>query len=375
LSQLTSSIKLNIQNSIGWKTRRKIAIIESDDWGSIRMASKEAYNYLLKKGYKVDECSYNRNDALECNEDMEMLFGALSSVKDMHGSHAKITANTIVANPDFNKIRDSDYQQYYYEPFTETLKRYPNHDKVLEFYKEGIAANIFIPQFHGREHLNVLNWMNALGAAKKEVKDAFEFEMFTIHAHGLSSCRKEYLQAFGGYSTQEIEGYKSKLITGIDLFRNLMGYESPSFIAPCYTWPTEIEETLKSCGIHYIQGTRVQRVPSKTSKGFKKQYHYLGQRNKHGQFYLVRNAFFEPSSDPHKDWINSCMGEIDNAFFWNKPAIISSHRVNYIGGINSSNRSTGVKLLRQLLSNLIKKHPSVEFMTSDQLGDLISQSA
>ena len=35
------------------------------------------------------------------------------------------TPLTIVANPDFSKIRDSDFSEYFYESFAETLKRYP----------------------------------------------------------------------------------------------------------------------------------------------------------------------------------------------------------------------------------------------------------
>ena len=38
----------------GWKTDRKIVVIESDDWGSIRMPRREVYEMSLKKGYRVD---------------------------------------------------------------------------------------------------------------------------------------------------------------------------------------------------------------------------------------------------------------------------------------------------------------------------------
>ena len=42
---------MNIRNKLakyyinlrGWKTNRKIVVIESDDWGSIRMASLKSY--------------------------------------------------------------------------------------------------------------------------------------------------------------------------------------------------------------------------------------------------------------------------------------------------------------------------------------------
>jgi len=347
--------------------------MESDDWGSIRMASRQAYNYFLQKGYAVDQCPYNRNDALESNKDLEDLFDVLASVKDNNGCSAVFTANTIVANPDFEKIKKSDYQNYYYEPFTETLKKYPEHNMVEALYRDGIKNKIFIPQFHGREHLNVENWMKALQNNKKSANEAFEYNMFTVHVAGVSGCKKEYLNSLGGESLIEINSYNDILHSGMDLFKSIWHYESKSFIAPCYTWPVEVEKELANLGVRYIQGSHVQRVPAKDKPlGFKKKYHYLGQKNSYGQRYLVRNVFFEPSSNPNEDWVNKCMKEINNAFFWRKPAIISSHRVNFIGSINPKNKDLDLKMLNQLLKQVVNKYPDVEFMSSNQLGDLMS---
>ena len=40
--------------------------------------------------------------------------------------------------------------------------------------KEGIAAGIFHPQFHGREHLNVKKWLKVLQSGEKDTCLAFE---------------------------------------------------------------------------------------------------------------------------------------------------------------------------------------------------------
>ena len=66
--------------------------------------------------------------------------------------------------------------------------------------------------------------------------------------------------------------------------------------------------------------------------------------------------------------------EIDIAFKWRKPATISSHRVNYIGWLNKQNRKHGLQKLDELLAQIIKYWPDVEFMTSEELGDLISKN-
>jgi len=101
---------------------------------------------------------------------------------------------------------------------------------------------------------------------------------------------------------------------------------------------------------------------------------FWGDTNQFGQIYWRRNATFEPSRDPSFDWVNSCMAEIKIAFRWGKPAVINSHRVNYIGSIFEENRENGLKLLQNLLQAILKEWPEVEFISSDQLGDFMSES-
>ena len=109
---------------------------------------------------------------------------------------------------------------------------------------------------------------------------------------------------------------------------------------------------------------------------YKKHVRYLGKKSNEGVMYMTRNAFFEPCSTKHptsKDWVNDCLKEIEIAFRWHKPATISSHRVNYIGWLNEKNRKMGLQKLDELLYQIIKRWPDVEFMTSSELGDLIAK--
>jgi hypothetical protein len=55
----------------------------------------------------------------------------------------------------------------------------------------------------------------------------------------------------------------------------------------------------------------------------------------------------------------------------NKPAIICTHRINYVGYIDSSNRDSNLKKLNDLLIAILKKWPETEFMNSVTLGELI----
>jgi hypothetical protein len=349
-------ITRNLLNARGWQTRRKIVVIESDDWGTIRSSGKEAYEQLLRHNLPVDKSPYCALDMLENNTDIEMLYDTLSSVKDKHGNPAVITANNIVANPDFEKIKDSGFTQYFFEPFTETYKRYPDHNRVFQLYKEGIDKKLFVPQFHGREHVNVPRWMKALQSADK-----------------VTPVVNELLDALDGDSAEELGGKFSSLEEGLQMFKHIWGFDSKSFIAPCYIWDSALEPQLAAKGVQYLQGMIIQLQPTaEPGYQYQRKFHYQGQRNQYGQRYLVRNAFFEPSTDTSFDWSGDCFNRIETAFRWNKPAIISAHRLNFMGGIQPQNREKNLALLKQLLKKITQRWPQVEFMSSNQLGDLMN---
>lgn len=164
--KLKQTISHNLLNIPGWHTKRKLVVIESDDWGAIRMPSKEAYNQFLKEGIRVDNDPYCRYDSLANKEDLEALFDVLTSVKDKNGNYVVFTADAVVANPDFKKIREADFCEYFYEPITVTMANSPAHEHVFDLWKEGIKEGIFHPQFHGREHLNVTKWLAVLREGK-----------------------------------------------------------------------------------------------------------------------------------------------------------------------------------------------------------------
>lgn len=364
----------NLLNIRGWQTGRRIVVLESDDWGTVRVSSKEAYNHFLENGFPVKDCPYNSNDMLESNTDMELLFEVLSSVRDKNGNPAILTANNIVANPDFKKIKDAGYLQYYCEPFTETYKRYPNHDKVMRLYEEGITKKMLMPQFHGREHVNVARWLKALQANDKAALFAFEHNMFSVHAERAPKVVNEYMDALDADSKEELETKPGIIREGLELFRKIWGFRSASFIAPCYIWDTALETVLAQGGVQYLQGMVIQLEPlAEPGYQYKKKYHYQGQQNKSGQHYLVRNAFFEPSTNPAFDWIGDCLNRIEVAFRWKKPAIISMHRLNFMGGLRPENRATNLLLLSKLLHQIVQRWPETEFMSTAQLGDLMSK--
>jgi hypothetical protein len=357
----------NLVSLPGWRTNRKIIVIESDDWGSIRMPSKEIYSKFIENGYNISGSDYNRLDTLESNDDLMMLYEVLKKHKDYLGNHPVITANFVVGNPDFFRIGQSGFSDYYYEPVTETLKRYPNRDFVQRLWLQGQDERIFHPQFHGREHVNIVRWMEALRTQSHEILFSFANET-TFSGNG----DYNFMEVLDYNSIDDLKTMKQSLAEGLDLFKQIFGYTARSFIPPCYTWSSDVEETLNDCGVRYIQGLVVQSVPTGKFGQYKSKYHFLGNQNVLGQYYLIRNCFFEPSLIKTSDQVGMCLNRINIAFRWNKPAAISSHRINFMGTLDEKNRSENLEKFNDLLSRIIRQWPEVEFMTSDQLGDLIA---
>src|SRR6056297_2945166 len=137
-------LKRHISNLPGWRTKRKLLVIESDDWGSIRMPNNNVRKRLLEKGLIDESNRYNRYDTLAQKEDLVELFEVLMRYKDKDGKHAVMTPVTITGNPDFAKIREEDFEKYHVEPFPVTLDRYyGNGNGILEIWQRGIDTGVF----------------------------------------------------------------------------------------------------------------------------------------------------------------------------------------------------------------------------------------
>jgi hypothetical protein len=218
--------------------------------------------------------------------------------------------------------------------------------------------------------------MKALQHDSKESHFAFDLGMFGIISEGSKDKRSSYLAALDFDSEYEFGNLKIILEEGLNLFEQSYGFRSNSFIAPCYTWSRSLEPVLSDLGIKYLKGNLIQAEPDHSNGEIKfhRLYHYIGQANKLGQYYLIRNCEFEPAQNENFDWVNYCLCRIDNAFKWQKPVSISTHRLNYIGYIDHSNTDRNLPQLKNLLTGILKRWPDVEFMTSGQLGNLINST-
>ena len=372
MSVSRTSILRNLSSIPGWTSGRKIVVLESDDWGSLGTPSVPVYQALLSKGvYREDEAAhYYRYDTLESNGDMEGLFEVLGSVTDAVGRHPVFTGYCVVANPDFEAIEEDGFRNYHYQPLHRILEGDATRDRVLELWREGVNRRLFIPQFHGREHLNVAAWTGALQRGAPLTMEAFRHGVFGIDPVATGECRVQYRAAFDLEDGSEIPLQEEVIRDGTRLFRSMMGYAPSVFIPPNGPLNLLLEKTLLKGGIRYLVLDKLQREPLGHGRT-RTRIRFPGRKNKLGQYYLSRNASFEPSSGD-TDWVGSCLTQVETAFRWKKPATISTHRVNYTGAIDPGNRSRGLATLKKLLESIMKRWPDTEFLSTGELGDLIS---
>jgi hypothetical protein len=370
---LKRDIKNLLLNLRGFKSRKKIIVLESDDWGAIRMPSMAAYNDLLSKGIGVDECGYNRFDNLETEDDLIALKETLYNIKNANGESPVVTANVVMANPDFEKIKASGFSHYYFESIDESHRRINGNTKALDMLKVGGHKEVLFPQLHGREHVFINNWLADLRVNDFQAVSAFNNGVFGLSTSFSSRKRKSYLAALDFDNASELIFHEEVLIDAQRIFEKIFGFSSRSFIAPNYTWHPNHEMTLTKLGVKFLQGGRAQRIP--VTKGYQTVRHYMGELNNLGQIYLIRNSSFEPSTVRAVNWHKRILREAQIAFALGSPLVISTHRVNFMGGIVEENRTKNLHLLKEILQSLVQRYPDIEFLNSTELGDEIEQKA
>jgi len=376
LSKLKNTFANNVKNLIGWRTKRKLVIFSVDDYGNVRLDSKEARQLMDDAGVKAQN-RFDRLDTLETRRDLEMLYETLRSVRDKNGRFAVFTPFALPCNINFDKVEESGFEKYHYELLPETFQKLSDRQPeayagAWEMLQQGIEAGLMVPQFHGREHLNLKVFEEMLQKKDPEVITALKNRSYTgISESGYKTISQ--MAAFDFWKFEENDRFEEIIRDGLNRFEQVYGYRSDQFTPPAGREHPVIHKTLKENGIHYIDTPLIKSEHQGDGK-YKKVFNYTGKRSREGQCFIVRNVVFEPIDPRGFDWVDNTMQQIEAAFRWNRPAIISSHRVNYCGHIDPENREKGLSALRELLKRITERWPEVEFMAANELGKLITKN-
>ncbi len=371
---MLNQVRQNIKNMIGWKTSRKIIVFSIDDYGNVRIASRKAREALEKAGIFLNR--YDQIDTLENKQDLEEMFDTLSTVKDINGNHPVLTAFAVPCNIDFEKMAEDNFQNYHYELLTQTFSKLASkdphaYDGAWSLWQEGISKRLLVPQFHGREHFNLSVFKERLRVKDIQVLTALR-NSSNAGISNSGNSRIPFAAAFGFWNFEENYRFESIVMDGLNAFEKVFGYRSVNFNAPCGSDHKIIHGFLGKNGIKYIDNPLLKKEHQGQGR-YKTALYYTGKKDSSGITYLVRNVVFEPTEKRDIDWVNYSMQQIETAFNWHRPAVISSHRAHFCGHIEPEQRRAGLSALKALLEKITQKWPDVEFMSADQLGDLIAQ--
>ena len=365
------NVVLNVKNIPGPTVAKKIVVLECDDFGGIRMPSVEVLTRLKAEQVPVNLSRYNLLDTLEDKEDLAQLFEVLSSVKDKEGNPAVMSPFVNVANPDFDKIKAAGYSRYFYEPFTTTLQKYNRHPDTMKVWKQGMESGIFSPEFHGREHIAVQPWLQKLQEGNPSLLKAFDNGFVAVNnVDGLQQNLQEFRPEFHFTNISQKPFLHQSINEGVKLFERLFGYKPSSFTPSNSVFHPDFEKTVYAAEVPFLVVAHKNPTPANDGQIIFTNYTFR-QKIKDNQLnFYIRNCAFEPNDESYTS-MDITLRQISAAFRWKKPAIISTHRVNFVGGINKQNREEGLKELHSLLKTIVKRWPDVEFMsTANMLKEL-----
>jgi len=372
--KIKTNIVNNVKNIIGWKSSRKIVVFSVDDYGNVRVDSNTARERMNKEGLNIHN-RFDAFDTLETSDDLEALYEVLNSVKDKNDGGAIFSTFAMPCNINFEKMEVTGYREYESEllPYTfeKLTEQQPKAYKgAWNLLKEGIEYGLIMPLFHGREHLNLKVFNEQLAGKDHDIITVLKNRSYaSITSSGYETISP--MAAFDFWNFRENENFNEIIRDGLDAFEKVYGQRADYFNPPGGREHPIIHKTLKENGVKYIDTPLLKREHQGQGK-YKTVFNYTGRRNKYGQIFLVRNVVFEPTEPRNIEWVSYTLKQIEAAFRWNRPAIISSHRVNFCGHIDENNRKKGLSALRELLKRITTRWPDVEFMAANELGDLIA---
>ena len=359
----------NLKNLRGWRTPRKLVAFAVDDYANVRVDSREALERLSGAGLDLSS-PFDRLDTVETRQDLEALFEVLDSVRDGRERPVIFTAYAMAANPDFGRMLENG-AKYRYETVSDTFSRLSSeqaaaYDGAWSLWQEGMAKGLIQPQFHGREHLNIDLLEHKLREKSPDV-------MANLGNKSLAGITDDpalpgvgFTHAFGLNDRSQLDRHREILRDGLELFEKVWGFRSITFTPPAQKLHPSLFAVAEEGGVASIdKPLRCMRAMGDGTE--RRESNRSGRQRAQDHVTVVRNVVFEPGKNMGFDPVERALDQVAAAFRWRKPAIVSSHRVNFCGHIDESNRKRALGQLGVLLGRITQRWPDVEFVSVDQL--------
>lgn len=359
-----------LSNLPGWKTNKKIVVIESDDWGSERFPNIETIKKFAYNGYEVRKCGFSRFDCLETNNDIIALLEIIENISLRYSKKIKISLLCNTSNPNLSLINPNDIHSYKSISVFDMVSFDSNRNDIIKLQVEGYNKGYLDIQYHGRQHININRWMSSLVNKNTDAIFAFRNGVWGISKSYSKNEISDYRASYAINDINGIQTYTQDFKIGLEEFRNAFGFIPRYFVPPNGHFPIEMERIIHHLGIKFMNFSKVEYEPI---KGFRKSFriNWMGKVQDSKLITITRNVGFEPIS-PISGNVEKILEKVNLSFQFKNPVVISTHRANYVSGISEINRKNGLLKLSKLLISIINKWPDVLFLSSTDLGEVIS---
>jgi hypothetical protein len=338
-----------------------VVIIQSDDWGHACVESRDQHERILRAG--VDTSNAWSEDAFEGDADVTGLAALLREFRDASGRSARLTLNFIVARPDFEAIEASDFRAYRSTPI-----RLAGGIAVAMHAKDSDA--VFEVQLHGAEHIAPARWLRLLRAGAPDVSAYFAARAMpppgVVARHpGLGAAYLPCPDANGS----GVPGPEERLLGSIRIFASLFSRKAQGFVPPNHAWDGSLDHLLYREGVRHLQACHIRYPTFAAAESGQWRALRSGAERGNDLWRQTRNVEFEPVVRP--DHVDAAIARACLLVERGIPAVINTHRINYVGAIRSERAACGRERLGDLLSALVRTRDDVRFLGSAEFDAVL----
>ena len=350
------------ESAVDWRALRAV-VVESDDWGLSGFApAADVWQGLDRNALAPGNFpDVYWNSTLEDSATIKALGRILNSVRGRDGRPAVFQPNYVMSALDYEE-----------GPQGTNWRRYDIPDLPPQYPRPGlwgtvtdvVNGGLWYPEYHAAWHYDPERRRQAVaegGVAEEAARRGIPLFTGSEAARELGSWR----------SSVELE---RELEQGLYLFEEFFQRRPGSLIAPDYTWNGRMENIWEGSGLTVIQAKREQRNPDlgngRLGRLQKYVYRQVDRRWNPGRIYLERNCRLEPvqALDPSAV-IDDCITATFAAWSAGQPAIVETHRVNFVH-LDPAVAETGQRALAEYLHAVGGATPGPVFLTDMELAQL-----
>jgi hypothetical protein len=352
--------------AVDWRSFPVVAL-QSDDWGLAGFIPQGAALQGIDRGLlspgRFPEVYWG--STLEDSASVAELCGILAAQRGRDGLPAVLQANYVLGSLGWESEGNGWAWREYFLPEVPAAYARPG---LWQAVRRGMELGVWRPEYHALWHYDP--------RLRKQRVQEDPAARLAAERGVMIFPGSERAWELGPW--RPLPELAAELDLGLQRFGALFGRGPSSIIAPDYTWDARCEDLWESRELTVIQAKREQRYPGMGAGWRPRLWKYLRQRWDHwaqpDRLYLERNCRFEPvQAIAMETVVQDCLAEIRRAWTRGQPAVVESHRINFVH-TDPQVAGMGRAALAGLLSGLTRQPQGAPYFLADgELAQLMRQ--